>query len=155
MKIGKYRVGLVKRTEPIKGCWSYWEVELEDPEGNLTRGEIQSDGHEVAKETLVDENGNRIQDIYPQCVMSLFEDLRTAKPKGKYFMYEMDMSKEKFMALKPLVDPEDAHSYFKKAEEFGERFFIFDNIQGLSGSAGFAFTNKDTKRDLLFTIMLS
>lgn len=55
------KIELIERTEPIDGVWSYWKCSYgEDENGNELIGEIQSDGHLYAIETLTDDQGNKL-----------------------------------------------------------------------------------------------
>ena len=58
MKVGLYTVSPVEMVESFDGPWGDWEVEIEAPDGTLSKGYMQGDGHLFAEETLKDENGN-------------------------------------------------------------------------------------------------
>jgi hypothetical protein len=57
-------ISLIEPTEPVDDCnWGYWSCEYCRRDGTWAEGEIQSDGHEYALETLVDEVGNPVTDL--------------------------------------------------------------------------------------------
>lgn len=57
----KPKIELGKPSEPIKGVWRWYSCEYSIDGGETwENGEVQSDGHSMAQETLVDEGGNPV-----------------------------------------------------------------------------------------------
>lgn len=58
----KPKIELGGRSEPIDGVWAWYSCEYSLDGGNTwLEGEVQSDGHAVAEETLVDDVGDAVK----------------------------------------------------------------------------------------------